>query len=156
MHSTQPTIRCSIWSWKSDGNAFAALIILEHAGHLMNSSTAKMLALTILRNFDAGKGLGAPVEELTRWGHVIWGAVFFFAENVSGRLRLLVEHCVMGLTNDCGPCGPSLTPCGSLLVQNIVVVLLDSKGFLALAVTILCGPGFINCGVRLHAPDEII
>jgi hypothetical protein len=145
-----------MWSWKTDGTPFLALIIPEHAGHLMNSLAGKMLALTILRNFAAGKVLVSPVEELTRRSQLRWGAVFFFEENVNGKHRLLREHCVMGPTNDCGPCGPSLTPCGSLLVQNIVVVLLDSKGFLALAVTILCGPGFINCGVRLHAPDEII
>ena len=56
---TQPTTRCRMWSWKSQGTPFRALIILEHSRTLINGLAAKVLALNLLRNFDGRKALFA-------------------------------------------------------------------------------------------------
>jgi len=66
MHFTQPTTRCRMWSWKSQGTPFRALIILEHSRTLINGLAAKVLALNLLRNFDGVKALFAPVVEKKR------------------------------------------------------------------------------------------
>jgi hypothetical protein len=60
MHFTQPATRCRMWSWKSQGTPFWALIILEQCKTLINGLAAKLLALNILLNFDGLKALFAP------------------------------------------------------------------------------------------------
>jgi hypothetical protein len=46
-----------MWSWKSQGTPFPALIILEHSRTLINGLAAKVLALNISLNFDGLKAL---------------------------------------------------------------------------------------------------
>jgi hypothetical protein len=60
MHFTQPTTRCRMWSWKSQGTPFRGLITPEQSRTLINGLAAKMLALNILRNFDGLKALFVP------------------------------------------------------------------------------------------------
>jgi hypothetical protein len=52
-----------MWSWKSQGTPFRALIILEHSRTLIDGLVAKMLALNILRNFAGLKALFAPAVQ---------------------------------------------------------------------------------------------
>jgi len=61
MHFTQPTTRCRMWSWKSHGTPFRALIILELSRTLINGLAAKLLALNISGNFDGLMDLFAQV-----------------------------------------------------------------------------------------------
>ena len=58
---TQPTTRCRMWSWKSQGTLFPALIILEHSRILTTGLAPKVLVLNLLRNFDGRKVLFARV-----------------------------------------------------------------------------------------------
>jgi len=58
-----------MWSWKSQGTPFLALIILEHSSNLINGLVAIMPALNISRNFDGLKALFAPVVEKKLTSH---------------------------------------------------------------------------------------
>jgi transposase len=64
MHLTQPTTRCSMWSWSSLSNIrFPEFIIPARSRSSMNGSPAKKVALTILLNFDGLKVTPAPLAE---------------------------------------------------------------------------------------------
>ena len=149
---TQPTTRCRMWSWKSQGTPFRALIILEHSRTLINGLAAIIIALNISRNFDGLKALFALVVGKKLTSRPWWGVAFSFAENVNGKRPLLRELCFMGVTNHFGR---GFLLCGLWRVKNMEPVLSDWKGSLVLAVIILHGLGFINCVVRWCAPDGI-
>ena len=152
MHFTQPATRCRMWSWKSQGTPFRALIILEHSRSLINGLAVKVLVLNLLRNFDGRKALFAPPVGKRPPSRPWWGVVFSFAGNVNGRRPSLRELCFMGVTNHFGR-GFSLF--GLWRVKSMEPVLSDWKEFLVLAVMILHGVGFINCVVRWCALDGI-
>jgi len=98
-----------MWSWRSQGIPFPALIILEHSRNLMNGLAVKMLALIILRNFDGRKASFAPVVEKKLTSRLGWGVAFSFAGNVNDKRPSLRELCFMGVTN---PFGRGFLLCG--------------------------------------------
>jgi hypothetical protein len=73
-----------MWSWKSQGTPFRALIILEHSRTLINGLAAKVLALNLFRNFDGRKALFAPAVGKRRSRHPLWGVAFSLAAVVNG------------------------------------------------------------------------
>ena len=152
MNFTQPTTKCSMWSWKSQDIRFPGLIILEHSRSLMNGLAAKMLALIILPDFDGQKVSVAPVAGVLQKSHLWLDVVSFFAENVNGKHPLLRGPCFIRRTNHWGH---GFLPCGLWQAKSMEPALSVWKEFLGLAAMIPRGLGFINCVVRWYDLVEI-